>query len=622
MKKTALLMVVITAIIGFNAFAANVEVGDSLEQKAARAIAETEMRQESIMRQQLRKPFPKTGLWKYEWQAMANYHFNEDTAKADAELLQQAEETRGKIGPGFHWHAYLLSRIYMLYSSNSEYYPGRMSKAAQEAVLSMIYEWTQSKHEEVSKQMTDPQWIWRYWGSENHHLQFYVSAWSAVHVLKDAPGYEDKTTTDGVSWQEMAGLLDEYFKNFLSQRAMKGLFLEVESPGYEKYSLNTIFNLYDFADDPELKELTDKFLNLYYADWAVEQLNGMYGGSCHRAYSSLEKTESFGYISFGLGKMDVHPGRMSPATTSWRPNPLVAQLALAQADRGIYESISRRPGKVDKAGQENAVDPDGGDLLKYTYMTPDFMMGISMNSAEAAFVGVSAQNRRNYITLFDSAGPKTISTMRPQPSRGSVYNTEWGVQDKGVMILQARKHAKGQKIYFPNALKRSQLRGWIFIETSQAYGAIKVVDGKVKIRKPQLEDFRDRKGDVNAGIFIVLEKFESPIIFEVVAKDKYKSMNDFKKQILSNYLRFKDNELNYESAAYKNKLTLFADYSRPPMLNGKAIDLNPDFVYKSPFINAKFGEGKVSIKYGENELSLDFQIEKSQKIIDDFMKER
>ncbi len=69
-----------------------------------------------------------------------------------------------------------------------------------------------------------------------------------------------------------------YFKFYFREKATKGLLTEIASPTYVKYSLNTLYNIYDFAEDEELKDLADKFLNLYFADWAVEQFNGFRGG--------------------------------------------------------------------------------------------------------------------------------------------------------------------------------------------------------------------------------------------------------------------------------------------------------------------------------------------------------
>jgi hypothetical protein len=474
------------------------------------------------------------------------------------------------------------------------------------------------KHDKgyISANMADPEFVWTYKGSENHHLQGYVSAWSAAHILSRSPKYSSMTVA-GLSMSELATNLDGYFKLYFKEKATKGLLTEIASPTYLKYSLNTLYNLYDFADDPELKKLADSFLNVYFTDWAIEQFNGVRGGSKHRAYkgaASINVTESTGWIPFGLGVPSHHPGFMCAATTSWRPDPLVAQLALAQEDRGSYEILSRRPGLAagDNAGGREA-SPDGGELLRCTYHTPEFNMGMSMVSALEAnrWTAVSGQNRQNLI-LFNGETQAKIFTQRPVLSKGSVYNAEWGVQNKGVMMLQAlpkpySKSLKGQYVYFGDTLTPIEKDGWRFIEAPGAYCAVKVVEGQATLRAPRKDDFRGGKG-APKGLYLVLERMHSPIIFEVNQKENYSSFEEFQHEIQSNQLIREGDTCTYHSKAYQNSLTLFADYSALPQINGETIDLNPSDVYTSPFLNGCFGGNAVTISMGDQELELDFKI--------------
>ena len=174
-------------------------------------------------------------------------------------------------------------------------------------------------------------------------------------VLQDESGWTShKKTSQNARW-----LLQTLFE----EKASKGLYTEIATPTYAKYSLNVIYNLYDFSTDTELKRLAGNFLNLYYADWALEQFNGFRGGSKHRAYkgvASMTFKECTGWIPFGLRDQALHPGWMAAATTAWRPDPLVVELALTTEARGEYEIYSRRPGLRTK-GSENdkACSPKG-----------------------------------------------------------------------------------------------------------------------------------------------------------------------------------------------------------------------------------------------------------------------
>ena len=611
MKKTIAMLVLGCATL-LNA--------QSLEEKAKAAIAKTTERQEATLRLQVRKPFPKAGLWYVEWQLLAAYKFNKNIPEFEAKLIKQRDAIVKKMPHSMHWQVYIIARVYNLYSSKSK--TPRMSKDAEQAALDIMYSWI-IQDKEATKKMSTPEMVWKYWGSENHHLMMTSSIWSVTNIFKNLLKYKNKKLKDGTTMAQMAKLMDNYYKLFFREKAMKGLFTEIASAGYAKYTLNTMYNLYDFAEDKELKKLADMFLNVYFADWAAEEMNGARGGSRHRAYPGRESSYnrgSLGYYFFGLGRPNGHPAFMGAVTTTWRPNQLVAELALAQKARGTYESISRRPGLMTRDGK--SMSAKGGNLLRYTYHTPQFIMGMSMVPAigMSRWPGISSQNRRNYITFANGKKVATIHTQRFSPSRGSVYNAEWGVQNKGVMILQVladkfTKTVRGQLVFFDKSFKPVEKDGWVFVEAPEAYCAVKVVKGKTVLRAATKADFREFKGQMGSMYLELKDKF-SPIVFEASAKDKYESFEAFQKDIMSNQLAMNGSVFTYSSKAYKNELKLYTDYSKLPKVDGKTVELSPEFVYKSPHLNADFGKGAIKISNGDKSMELDFEIAKSEAVMD------
>ena len=586
---------------------------DLLREQVHNTIAGTQERQEAILRKSLDNPFPKTGAWREAWVAFGAYYFDEKIEAAEEGILRVQQQYLQEVPESSHWHVYLLARLYWMYSSKGA--DPKMSPATEDAILKVLSLSLKDKGEyAVDRHMADPSFIWTYKGSENHHLMFYVSTWSAAHILSRSKDYS-RFEVNGVPMHTLAKNLDEYFKLYLKEKATKGLLTEIATPTYAKYSLNVLYNLYDFSSDPELKQLTDNFLNLYFADWAIEQFRGFRGGSKHRAYkgvASMTLKESTGWIPFGLGVESCHPGFMAAATTEWRPNPLIVELALSSESRGQYAVSSRRPGlRTANAKSDSECSPEGGELLRYTYQTPQFNMGMSMVPAlkSDAWVPVSSQNRLNQI-LFSGHPLDKIFTQRPVLDKGSTYNAEWGVQDKGVMILQAlntpySKSVHGQYIYFSVLLDPIKKNEWWFVESSDAYCAIKIVKGGATLREPTKADDRYSKTPPY-GLYLVLEDPFSPIIFEAIAKENYSSIEAFQEEIFSNKLLSKSRSIEYYSRAYNNHLTLYSDYSQLPKINGETINLNPPFVYQSPFINAAFGGDSVNISVGDRELNLNF----------------
>ncbi len=612
----------------------------TLDEQVADVLKQTSARQNQVLRMQLKSTFPPKGMWRHENFALAAYWLNAKTARADDGILLLQKElypkTRESLhAGGFHWHAYLLQRIYFLFSSRSKHFPGRMSLKAENAILEMLWDWSSPV---CRKELASPERVWWYWGSENHHLMAWVSLWGAAQIFEDHPDYRNRTYGDGSKPAEMAKAFDEYFKEYARQRASKGLLVEIAAPTYVKYSLNTWYNLADFADDPVLKRRMGMLLDIYWADWAIEQIDGVRGGSRHRCYTGRASTEQSGgaenaWYHFARGSAaSRHPGVMCAATTFWRPSPIVVELAIDTPGRGRYACESRRPGLKQPGKPMNFVKdpahplyiakgvnrlaPQGGALLRTTWCTPDFVIGMSQVKPLARYdwTAISGQNRWNGV-IFAGHATARIFTQPLQPKKGSVYNAEWGVQSKGVMILQRLRasNAKGQRIWFDKSLKRVEKDGWILAQGPQAYAAVRIVKGGGKWQADTAAQRRNGQGRDGLGQWFALNDVLSPVIIEAASKKDYAGFTAFQKAILANKLSVKDKRLEYRSGFYKTALTLPIDASGPPLIDGAPVDFEPKYVYRSPYLNGAFGSGIVTIRKGQKTLTLDFNRQGGKK---------
>lgn len=585
---------------------------EKIDTEHIKVIDNTSQRQHQLMESQFASSLSRSGVWRDITFAFGAYYLNTNTNKANTSILKIRDQLTSVNSKNTHWQIYLLARLYWLFSSESDL--PRIGEDAEKALVETLFYFLK-RSEFVEPNMADSGNVWAYQSSENHHLQAYISAWSAAHILKTITEYKSKKVK-GYGMAELAYKLDNYFKQFFREKATKGLLTEVASPTYAKYSLSALYNIYDFAEDRDLRAITDMFLNVYFSDWGIEQLQGLRGGSKHRAYPgrpSHRLNEALGWIPFAAGKPDFHPSFLSAITTSWRPHELVAELILKMKSLGSYEIISRRPGIGLQGGNGRAAAALGGKLLRYTFVTPNFIAGMSVVAPLEAseWTNISIQNRRNII-LFNGDTPAKIFTQRPNPPNNkSVYNAEWGVQDKGVMILQLMpepfsKSAKGQLVYFSNSLVINEESEWIFVEAPEAFAAIKVIKGKYHFRNAKKTDFRQGRGKLDAGVYLELAEKYSPVIFEVHNKSHYQDMKAFREEIKSNPLVVGPLKLHYESKGYDNSLTLYTVFSALPKVNGKTINLSPNFAIKSPFLNADFGGSLVEINSGDRRLELDF----------------
>ncbi|MCX6897461.1 MAG: hypothetical protein NT105_02055 [Verrucomicrobia bacterium] len=598
---------------------------------------EPSARRDVVLRAQLDRPYPPEGCWHYEDLALAAYWLNKRTADADKAILTEREkEFPASLKDGsFHWHAYILERIWFLFSQQNKHLPGRMSAEAEATLLDMLWQWAGPR---CRLEMTLPERDWWKWGSENHHAQAWSSFWGAAQIFAQHAGYKDRRYADGSTPAQMAAAFNDYFKRFARERAAKGLLVECNS-GYNKYTLGGWYNLADFADDPVLRRRFAMLLDLFWADWAIEQINGVRGGSRHRCYPGTDSTagssmDGLAWFHFGLGReKSQHPSHMCAATTFWRPSPVVTDLALDVAGRGVYEYLSRRPGLAEPRKENSPppnyvtnpkhpffvaqglypLRPDGGGLLRYSFCTPDFVIGTSMVEARPTedWTAISSQNRWEGV-IFAGHPTARIFTQPLTPKRGSVYNAHWSVQKRGMLIVQrlkTSKAARGQRVWFDAALRRVERDGWVFAEAPQAFAVVRVVDGKTTWEPDSMEQHRKKTGRPDDGEWLKCVDEFSPVIIEVARKSDCKDFATFQDAVLANALKWENSRLDYTSRLNKTTLTLFADYSRPPLVDGVPVNYAPRKVYDSPFIQSDFGNGVVTIRKGSQKLVLDFNAE-------------
>lgn len=585
---------------------------------------EVSQRQDSAMVELLDNPIPKESpIWMHENFATAAYMLNREMRKADQGILTIrneffTDEMARDVEAGFHWHAYILERLYWMFSSESKYFPGRMSIEAESAILNMLWEWSSSHCIADFAKPDRALWVW---GSENHQLQAWVSYWGAAHIFKKHPKYKKHTYSDGSTPEQMAKAFDEYFKAYIRGRATRGLMVEIASPTYAKYSLNTIYNLADFAEDVVLKKMAGDYLNLYWTEWAIEQIDGIRGGSRHRCYPGSKSiiqsgADEFAWYHFGIGRTERSkaPGNMCMLTTYWRPNEIVINLVHNHHYAGDYAYISRCYGlKSDEEptsyfGQKSPIykfDTENGGYLRYSWITPVYIMGITMQDAFSPekWNNVSSQNRWHGL-IFAGNYTARIFTQPDKPERGSVYDAEWGVQNRGVMILQRlpKSNASGQALWIDKTLSMIERDGWIFIEAPEAYTAIKIIHGD--IRKLCAQDYG--AGIANAGFWLKLDDEFSPIIMEAAEKKQFTSFIEFQDLIIANPLTVEINKIKYESKHHKTSLTLFSDYSALPLIDNNPINLKPLHLFESPFLRSVWGSGIVTINDGTKNREFNF----------------
>jgi len=585
-----------------------------------KVIDEADARRDEMLRAQIEAPYPRNGTWHYADFALAAFYLNQRVDEANAAILhiRKVEFPQDLRQGNFHWRINLLQRIYWFFNHRSKYFPGRLSPAAERSLVEMFWEWAKPW---CKIEYAEPERTWWIWGSENHGAMAWSGFWGTAEILSTLPEYRNRRYDDGTTVVQMAKAWDAFYLRYARERAAKGLLVECGSPTYTKYTLQGWYNMVDFALDPVLRKRMRMLLDLYWADWAVEQIDGIRGGSRHRCYpgrASIEGSDGAGlcWFHFGLGHMDKHPAFMCGATSTYRPLPCVVDMALDVPGRGTYVYRSRRPGlnllprpKADD-WTHYILNPDYGGILRYTYCTPDFVMGTSMVEPRpySDWTAISSQNRWDGVIF--AGNPKARIFVQPlQPQRGSFYNPHWSVQDQGVLIVQklrTNRRARGQRVWFGEGLTRSEQSGWVFAEAPSAYAAVRVVTGGTRWEPDSEAQHREKNAPLGKGMWLACEDPYSPIIIEVARKCDFRTLAAFQRSIISNALALEHGVLRYRSRLYGADLTFYTQSARLPEVNGNPINFRPSKVYDCPFIQSEWGSGVVVLRKGARKTVLDF----------------
>jgi hypothetical protein len=548
--------------------------------------------------------------------AMRACQLNEQLDEANAALQELCQYHLDRPQTFFEIHSFpsacdALARLYIFYGPRGTKVPNRLQAETCAVLETTMWEWANEKASIKDAELEQSQ-TWWIENSENHHAQHFTTCWAFAGILRNVPGYKDKSFKDGHLPAEHYEAWTTYLKEYLRQRACKGTFVEIDSTSYATATLKSMVNFYDFSDDPVLKKRAGQMLELYWALWAEEQIDAVTGGAQARSYAkgvvrggSFLRRAAWYVIGFGEPKF-VHNTMLPYVTTTWRVPDIVLQIAATRSEHDAYEIRQRRMGLAVKGYDRPThyrMRTDFGGILRYTYCTPDFIMGSLITEARPTsdWAAISSQNR--WAGVIFAGDPDARVFPAPYNAKGkSILNGFWSVQSKGTMIsqqLSRQIRGKGPtqqwRVFFSKAgLSVPVQKGsWIFAEAKNAYVAVHVVKGSASFEQ------------VKFGRWLVCKDQMTPVIIEAARKSDYADYSAFQKTAMAQPLSLERSILSYKALA-GDELTFYTDQSRLPKINDTAVDLAPDLVFDSPFVRSEWNSGIVTIKYGQDQKTLNF----------------
>ncbi len=109
---------------------------------------------------------------------------------------------------------------------------------------------------------------------------------------------------------------------------------------------------------------------------------------------------------------------------------------------------------------------------------------------------------------------------------------------------------------------------------------------------------------------MILNEEYAPVILEVMAKSDVSSFDAFKTMVKACRISMNGPVLEYRTI-YGEQLTFDTSTREVPTINGHPVNYAPKKVFESPFLNANWNSGIVTITKGNRKKVLNFESENS-----------
>ncbi|MDI1248096.1 MAG: hypothetical protein PSV13_04350 [Lacunisphaera sp.] len=295
--------------------------------------------------------------------------------------------------------------------------------------------------------------LWRtYWPSrgdtENHWVLTYASLYLAAQAY---PGAGPERWFNGKSSAENMAEARDYLEHWMDVTTAHGQG-EYDSPNYlEEYAVGLSL-LAGWAQDPVFRERARRLLDYLFYDYAVETLDGLYGGAHSRVYPrhimapGRTAAAALGWLLFGLG--DYEPserqvtrhqlreelperGAKIIALSGYAPPPILERIARDRSKPYVERELKRTRWRMRHAGPESFVigDKRTAPVYKYSYVDPDFILG----SSQGGLLQPIQQSTWNLIWRTDHAVYRCPTFFGTQPFYSAIEGSMYFCADPDVV---------------------------------------------------------------------------------------------------------------------------------------------------------------------------------------------
>jgi hypothetical protein len=466
--------------------------------------------------------------------------------------------------------------------------------------------------------------------TENHFLLYYTSLYLMSQLWSNQPGetwYSGKTSEE--NFEEARQWIESWVK--LTTTRGQG---EYDSPHYMGVYLLPMSYLAAWAKDPAMKQRATMMLDYLIADYAPENLDGLYVGSHARVYEQnlLEKwagvSSDFGYLWFGVGRPLAFPDNYVlyySLASGYEPPAILQHIATDRSQPYTHYERKRTRNrwrfnddlhgpvyKTTYVRREYAVSSDQGGVLQpiqqhswdVTWHVPD-SRGIQ-NTFLTLHPYSSIEELQTYFVFnSDNAVEGVVKSKKTYDSPdkflgGSPYEKIMQDQDTVITLYDIPPGTRFPHVngFFSKDLAEvvEDKSGWIFMRGGDA--------AYIACRPLQPYSW---KPIATGGRRLFSPYLKNGFIVQVAAASEYPDLQSFGRAIVKLPLEFRlvpTPSVRFRSL--RGKLLEFT-YGAVPRIDGVPLDYDHWPLFGGPFLEAEVDSEKLTLKYKTERRTLDFR---------------
>jgi hypothetical protein len=491
--------------------------------------------------------------------------------------------------------------------------------------------------------------------TENHWLMYYASLYLAAEIWPDLPGSE---WYNGKTSAENRAEAKEYLLESIRITTGYGRG-EYDSPNYIDPYVSALMLLVAWCQDEELRHQAEMMLEIDLADFAVENIGGVYGGAHSRIYPkhtiqpALAASTSLAWLLWGQGEMQLNGSALIVALSGYVPPPILQRIATDRADSYVHRELKRTRWRMRHAGPESIelANHRTKEVYKYSYMTPDYMVGSSqggllqpiqqqtwsLNWHEEKPLGVastffalhpyySALEGTMYFgadwdtvvdliarSKVDYNSPDKLMSGSPHEQIFQYKSTVIGLYD----IPTGTTFPHLNTFFSRDLVNRTEdPSGWIFAQGGSSYIAYRpFVSGEWRPTDwtgllaggagAWISSGHDEWGTGHQ--VYVSESPTNGYVAQFAAEHEFASFEAFMAAVKALPLEFKLAPTAHVQFTALDGTVLTGTYGETPHIDGEPIDYENWPFYEGPFMNAERGQNVIELSHGHETRRLDFK---------------